>query len=198
MDRKTRGRASKVDLLPENVRKTLHEMLRDKAIPQARILEEINALIEDAGLPDEMKLSRSGLNRYATNVEQVGHNLRQMREMTSALTAELGDKPMGETTKLILEMARSQLFKAMMRQIENPESDVDIDLLKNAMLAAPRWNPRQCPATGARAERNPPSGIRRRKIITANAVSEELRGQDGIRRHTTIKQRIRDVLLGKA
>ncbi|EPB1835868.1 hypothetical protein ACRB72_005114, partial [Escherichia coli] len=33
MDRKTRGRASKVDLLPENVRKTLHEMLRDKAIP---------------------------------------------------------------------------------------------------------------------------------------------------------------------
>ncbi|MCV8054395.1 DUF3486 family protein, partial [Escherichia coli] len=53
MDRKTRGRASKVDLLPENVRKTLHEMLRDKAIPQARILEEINALIEDAGLPDE-------------------------------------------------------------------------------------------------------------------------------------------------
>ncbi|EMX4733867.1 DUF3486 family protein, partial [Escherichia coli] len=69
MDRKTRGRASKVDLLPENVRKTLHEMLRDKAIPQARILEEINALIEDAGLQDEMKLSRSGLNRYATNVE---------------------------------------------------------------------------------------------------------------------------------
>ncbi|HAH1134109.1 TPA: hypothetical protein GFY48_27340, partial [Escherichia coli] len=69
MDRKTRGRASKVDLLPENVRKTLHEMLRDKAIPQARILEEINVLIEDAGLPDEMKLSRSGLNRYATNVE---------------------------------------------------------------------------------------------------------------------------------
>ncbi len=56
----------------KNVRKTLHEMLRDKAIPQARILEEINALIEDAGLPDEMKLSRSGLNRYATNVEQVG------------------------------------------------------------------------------------------------------------------------------
>ena len=70
MDRKTRGRASKVDLLPENVRKTLHEMLRDKAIPQVRILEEIDALIEDAGLPGEMKLSRSGLNRYATNVER--------------------------------------------------------------------------------------------------------------------------------
>lgn len=191
MDRKTRGRASKVDLLPENVRKTLHEMLRDKAIPQARILEEINALIEDAGLPDEMKLSRSGLNRYATNVEQVGHNLRQMREMTSALTAELGDKPMGETTKLILEMARSQLFKAMMRQIENPESDVDIDLLKNAMLAAQRL------------ESTAMSSHRREKEIrqafaeeAANAVSEELRGQDGISEE--LELRIRDVLLGKA
>ncbi len=111
----TRGRASKVDLLPDNVRKTLNEMLRDKAIPQAQILEEINALIDDAGLPDDMKLSRSGLNRYATSIEQVGANLRQLREMTTALTDQLGDKPMGETTKLILEMARSQLFKAMMQ-----------------------------------------------------------------------------------
>ncbi|EFQ7440210.1 DUF3486 family protein, partial [Salmonella enterica] len=107
------------------------------------------------------------------------------------LTAELGDKPMGETTKLILEMARSQLFKAMMRQIENPESDVDIDLLKNAMLAAQRL------------ESTAMSSHRREKEIrqafaeeAANAVSEELRGQDGISEE--LEQRIRDVLLGKA
>ncbi|WP_258286099.1 DUF3486 family protein, partial [Escherichia coli] len=73
-----------------------------------------------------------------TNGEQVGHNLRQMRGMTSALTAGLGDKAMGGTTKLILGKARRQLFKAMMRQIEKPEDDVDIELLKNAMLAAQR------------------------------------------------------------
>lgn len=187
----TRGRASKVDLLPENVRKTLHQMLRDKAIPQAKILDEINSLIADAGLPEDMQLSRSGLNRYATNVEQVGHNLRQMREMTTALTTELGDKPMGETTKLILEMGRSQLFKAMMQQIEDPEAQVDIDMLKNAMLAAQRL------------EATAMSSHKREKEIrqafaeeAANAVSDELRGQDGMSEE--LEQRIRDVLLGKA
>lgn len=187
----TRGRASKVDLLPENVRKTLHEMLRDKAIPQAKILEEINTLIDDAGLSEDMRLSRSGLNRYATSVEQVGQNLRQMREMTQALTSQLGDKPMGETTKLILEMARSQLFKALMRQIENPAAEVDIDMLKNAMLAAQRL------------ESTAMSSHKREKEIraafaeeAANAVSEELRGQDGMSEE--LEQRIRNVLLGKA
>lgn len=187
----TRGRASKVDLLPEDVKKTLHVMLRDKAIPQAQILEEINALIDDAGLPEDMRLSRSGLNRYATSVEQVGQNLRQMREMTQALTSQLGDKPMGETTKLILEMARSQLFKALMRQIENPEAEVDIDMLKNVMLAAQRL------------ESTAMSSHKREKEIrqafaeeAANAVSDELRGTDGMSEE--LEQRIRNVLLGKA
>ncbi|BBQ83923.1 DUF3486 family protein [Kluyvera cryocrescens] len=187
----TRGRASKVDLLPEDVKKTLHAMLRDKAIPQAQILEEINALIDDAGLPEDMRLSRSGLNRYATSVEQVGQNLRQMREMTQALTSQLGDKPMGETTKLILEMARSQLFKALMRQIEDPEAEVDIDMLKNAMLAAQRL------------ESTAMSSHKREKEIrqafaeeAANAVSDELRGTDGMSEE--LEQRIRNVLLGKA
>lgn len=187
----TRGRASKVDLLPEDVKKTLHAMLRDKAIPQAQILEEINALIDDAGLPEDMRLSRSGLNRYATSVEQVGQNLRQMREMTQALTSQLGDKPMGETTKLILEMARSQLFKALMRQIEDPEAEVDIDMLKNAMLAAQRL------------ESTAMSSHKREKEIrqafaeeAANAVSDELRGKDGMSEE--LEQRIRNVLLGKA
>lgn len=187
----TRGRASKVDLLPEDVKKTLHAMLRDKAIPQAQILEEINVLIDDAGLPEDMRLSRSGLNRYATSVEQVGQNLRQMREMTQALTSQLGDKPMGETTKLILEMARSQLFKALMRQIEDPEAEVDIDMLKNAMLAAQRL------------ESTAMSSHKREKEIrqafaeeAANAVSDELRGTDGMSEE--LEQRIRNVLLGKA
>ncbi|HGE8287375.1 TPA: DUF3486 family protein [Serratia marcescens] len=192
MDKKpTRGRASKVDLLPADVKRTLHEMLRDRSIPQAQILDEINALIEEAGLPEDLKLSRSGLNRYATSVEKVGHNLRQLREMTSALTAELGDKPTGETTKIILEMGRSQLFKAMMRQEENPEAEVDIDMLKNAMLAAQRLE------STAMASHKREKEIRLAYAEeAATAVSEELRGTDGM--SPQMEKRIRDILLGKA
>ncbi|HEE9956639.1 TPA: DUF3486 family protein [Citrobacter freundii] len=187
----TRGRASKVDLLPEHVRKTLHEMLRDKGVPQAQILDEINALIDDAGLPEDMRLSRSGLNRYASSVEQVGHSMRQLREATSQLTADLGDKPMGDTTKLILEMARGQLFKLFMAQTNDPNTPVDVDMIKNAMLAAQRL------------ESTAMSSHKREKEIrlafaeeAANAVSEELRGQDGMSEE--LEQRIIKVLLGKA
>ncbi|HHQ4671587.1 TPA: DUF3486 family protein [Aeromonas veronii] len=137
-DKPTRGRASKVWLLPESIRNALNEMLRDKGNSQADILDEINGLIEEAGLPDELKLSRSGLSRHASQVEQVGQHLRDLRETTAALTSQLGDKPMGEATKLILELGRSQLFKAMLAQVQNPEEAVDIDMLKNAMLAAQR------------------------------------------------------------
>ncbi|AIJ09273.1 DUF3486 family protein [Edwardsiella anguillarum] len=194
MEKKTRGRPSKIDRLPDAIRKTLFDMLREKQITQQQILAEVNRLIEDAGLPDEQKLSRSGLNRLATENEQLMQDLRELREQTKALTTELGDKPAGETSKLVLEMGRSLLFKAMrkqMKQANDPESEIDVDLLKNAMLAVQRL------------ENTAMVNLKREKEIrlayaeeAANAVSEELRGQDGM--SEALEQRIRMVLLGKA
>ena len=190
-DRKTRGRASKVDLLPEQIRNQLHQMLRERAIPQSDILDAINDLIDEEGLDESMRLSRSGLNRYATQVEQVGAHLRELREMTGALTAQLGDKPMGETTKLILELGRSQLFRAMMQQVEDPEATVDVDMLKNAMLAAQRLE------STAMASHKREKEIRRAFAEeAANAVTSELRGEDGMSEE--LESRIRGILLGKA
>ncbi|MGI2227062.1 DUF3486 family protein [Shewanella frigidimarina] len=131
----TRGRRSKVDLLPSAIRKKLDAGLRDGSISQVELLEEINALINTAGLPDDQQLSRAGLNRYATKMEAVGKSLREMREITQVWTAELGDKPTGEVTKLILEMARSQLFKALLN--EDGEA-ADVGMIKDAMLAVQR------------------------------------------------------------
>ncbi|AYV12979.1 DUF3486 family protein [Shewanella algae] len=133
-DTPTRGRRSKVDLLPEDIRKRLDAGLRDGSIQQIDLLDEINALIKAAGLPDEQQLSRAGLNRYASKMEAVGKSLREMREITAVWTAELGDKPTGEVTKLILEMARSQLFKALL----NEDETADVGMIKDAMLAVQR------------------------------------------------------------
>ena len=101
-----------------------------------------------------------GLSRHASQVEQVGQHLRDLRETTAALTSQLGDKPMGETTKLILELGRSQLFKAMLAQVQNPEEAVDIDMLKNAMLAAQRLESTAM-QSHKRGERDPPGICRR-------------------------------------
>ncbi|MAD90265.1 MAG: hypothetical protein CMK64_11215 [Pseudoalteromonas sp.] len=135
-----RGKPSKVDLLPEEIKRKLDEMLRDASNSQADILIAVNQLILDAGLDETATISRSGLSRHAQKTEAIGKRLRELRATTQALTAELGDKPTGDTTKMILEMGRSQLFAAMQHQMLNPDDDggVDIGMIKDAMLAAQR------------------------------------------------------------
>ncbi|WP_334470778.1 DUF3486 family protein [Arsenophonus sp. PmNCSU2021_1] len=189
----TRGRAGKVDLLPADIRQRLFALLREKRITQLQIVDEINRLIDAAGLPVEQHLSRSGVNRLATQNERVARDLRELREQTSALTAELGEKPTGETSRLIMEMARSLLFKGIRKhQIASQDNDeIDIDFLKEAMLAAQRLertaemsHKREAQIRQAYAEE------------AANAVSEALRGQEGMSHQ--MESKIRDILLGKA
>ncbi|HBB6668453.1 TPA: DUF3486 family protein [Salmonella enterica] len=193
MDKPTRGRVKKADLLPDSIRKPLLEMLREKHFTQVQVREEINRLIEEAGLPDEMKLSRGAVWRLASENEEVARDLRDLREQTKAMVAELGDKPTGDTTTLILEMTRSLLFRklrAARRDLED-DGEIDIGLLKNIMLAVQRLE--------SAAERS----MKREKEIraayaeeAANAVTEELRGTDGMSEE--LEASIRRILLGKA
>ncbi|EBE4939459.1 DUF3486 family protein [Salmonella enterica] len=193
MDKPTRGRVKKADLLPDSIRKPLLEMLREKRFTQVQVREEINRLIEEAGLPDEMKLSRGAVWRLASENEEVARDLRDLREQTKAMVAELGDKPTGDTTTLILEMTRSLLFRklrAARRGLED-DGEIDIGLLKNIMLAVQRLE--------SAAERS----MKREKEIraayaeeAANAVTEELRGTDGMSEE--LEASIRRILLGKA
>ncbi|ELN8035034.1 DUF3486 family protein [Salmonella enterica] len=189
----TRGRVKKVDLLPDSIRKPLLEMLREKRFTQVQVREEINRLIEEAGLPDEMKLSRGAVWRLASENEEVARDLRDLREQTKAMVAELGDKPTGDTTTLILEMTRSLLFRklrAARRDLED-DGEIDIGLLKNIMLAVQRLE--------SAAERS----MKREKEIRAafaeemaSAVTDELRGTDGMSEE--LEASIRRILLGKA
>ncbi|WP_232513290.1 phage protein Gp27 family protein [Zobellella denitrificans] len=131
-----------MDLLPEPIRRELDAMLRDGRLTQQDILDGINDLIEQHNLPEDMQLSRSGLNRYATRIESIGKDLRELREVSNALVSQLGDKPTGDLSRMILEIGRTQLFKAMMRQAESPNEEVDIGMVKDAMLAPSAWKRR--------------------------------------------------------
>ncbi|HAK3333636.1 TPA: DUF3486 family protein [Salmonella enterica] len=193
MDKPTRGRVKKADLLPDSIRKPLLEMLREKRFTQVQVREEINRLIEEAGLPDEMKLSRGAVWRLASENEEVARDLRDLREQTKAMVAELGDKPTGDTTTLILEMTRSLLFRKLRAARRDLEDDgkIDIGLLKNIMLAVQRLE--------SAAERS----MKREKEIRAafaeemaSAVTDELRGSDGMSEE--LEANIRRILLGKA
>ncbi|MEH8031555.1 DUF3486 family protein [Gallibacterium anatis] len=118
-DQKTRGRASKVDLLPPNIKTQLAMMLRDKQYSQTEILQEINDLITDCGLPESMQLSRTGLNRYASRMEKIGARIRQSREIAEIWTKQFGEMPESDIGKTVIELVKHLAFEMSSQYAEN-------------------------------------------------------------------------------
>lgn len=118
-EKNTRGRASKVDLLPPNIKTQLAMMLRDKQFSQAEILQEINDLIRDCGLPEEMQLSKTGLNRYASRMEKVGAKIRQAREVAEIWTKQFGEMPQSDIGKTVIELVKHLAFEMSSRFAED-------------------------------------------------------------------------------
>ncbi len=116
--RPTRGRLSKVDLLPDSIREQLHQMLREKRHTQEDIREAINALIDEHNLPEEMQLSRTGLNRYASRMEKVGAKIRASREMAEVWAAKLGSAPVSDVGRLLMEFVKTLAFETSMSMAE--------------------------------------------------------------------------------
>ncbi|EET3117826.1 DUF3486 family protein [Escherichia coli O9a:H30] len=117
--RPTRGRLSKVDLLPDSIREQLHQMLREKRHTQEEIREAINVLIDEHNLPEEMQLSRTGLNRYAIRMEKVGAKIRASREMAEVWAAKLGSAPTSDVGKLLMEFVKTLAFETSMSMAED-------------------------------------------------------------------------------
>jgi len=136
-EKPTRGRPSKVDLLPDAIRDALHQMLRDKRHTQEEIREAINALIDQHELPDDMQLSRTGLNRYASRMEAIGSKIRASREMAEIWAAKLGSAPTSDVGKLLMEVVKTLAFETSMSLAEE-EGTVEPKALGQLALVAQR------------------------------------------------------------
>ncbi|TCJ95948.1 uncharacterized protein DUF3486 [Volucribacter psittacicida] len=133
MDKAKRGRASKIDLLPPNIKTQLAMMLRDKQFSQSEILAEINDLIRDCGLPDSALLSKTGLNRYANRMEQMASKIRNAREVAEIWTKQFGEAPQSDIGKLLMEMVKNIAFETSIGMSENGTDAKDLALLASAV-----------------------------------------------------------------
>lgn len=133
-ERKTRGRPSKVDMLPEDVKSALNKMLRDGKHTQQDILDAVNR-----HLSEDDQLSRSGLNRYATRMESVGAKLRETREVANVWMARFGDEPTSDVLQLVVEMCQGALFKYALKASEGDDDSLfDPDSMKDVTLSIQR------------------------------------------------------------
>lgn len=131
---KAKSRKSKVELLPQDILDRLHQMLRDGKMHQVEIVEAINKLIADKGLPDDQQLSRAGFNRYAQRMESVGQRIRQAREIAEVWTVKLGDAPVSDLGKLLQEGIRALAFETQMDMAEGKISADPKSLNQMALL----------------------------------------------------------------
>ncbi|KMK50600.1 Mu-like prophage FluMu protein gp27 [[Actinobacillus] muris] len=175
----TRGRASKVDLLPPNIKTQLAMMLRDKQYSQTDILEEINDLIRDCGLPDSALLSKTGLNRYASRMEKMGAKIRQGREMAEIWAKQFGETPQSDIGKMLMEMVKNIAFETSLGLSEDGTADPkSIALLSSAIQRL-----EQAESLSYERERK----IRKEVIEQAAKAVEESGEQTGISKEDVAK-----------
>ncbi|BEO03089.1 hypothetical protein SMQC13_08160 [Serratia marcescens] len=172
-EKPTRGRPSKIDLLPESIRDALHQMLRDKRHTQEEIREAINALIDQHDLPDDMQLSRTGLNRYASRMEAIGSKIRASREMAEIWAAKLGDAPQSDVGKLLMEFVKTLAFETSMALAET-EKTVEPKALGQLALVAQRIEAAQMASHKREKE------IRQAFAEEAAATAEKIVSQAGL------------------
>ncbi len=99
-----RNRKSRIKLLPLDIRERLDSLIRDGRMTQAAILEQVNALCVAHG---EEPVSQSGLSRYASQMDEMGRRIRELREVSAVWVSKLGDAPTSNTGKLLLEAVRT-------------------------------------------------------------------------------------------
>lgn len=147
----TRGRMSRIQRLPAELKKTLDQLLAS-GVPQTSILEQLKPLLAEAG---ERPLSAAGLNRYATQMEAMGRRIRESREIAEVWTTKFGDKPSGELSQHIINMLRHVAFEFVLRNdgAVNEDGDAVIDPATINALAGAVQRMERAAATSTQREK---------------------------------------------
>ncbi len=153
---------SSIDLLPDEVRDQLNELLRDRKVTQLDAVERINQILADMDNPE--RLSKSAVNRYAVRMEHIGKRMRESREVADALIGKLGSQPQGQIGSMVNEILRSVSFELSLQltdgELDEKNAPAVAGILKDLAL------------TTMRLEKAANLNVEREKEIRAQALLE--------------------------
>lgn len=192
MTTKTKNTKSKIQQLPDDIRSQLSAMLRSGSMSQKDILEEVNALILESGLPPEEQISRTGLNRYSKQVAAAGSRIAKAREMAEVLTSKLGDAPTSQIGNLMAENMKTMAWETSMALMEATEDGEMIDIKQFNQLALAYQRISQSSILNQKLEKE----IRAAFAAEAATAAEKIVKQAGLTAETAAE--IRRQILGIA
>ena len=183
----TRNRKSRIKLLPKAIKAELDKLLREDRMTQADMLKQINALCEKHG---EEKVSQSSLSRYQKHMDEMGQQIRELREVSDVWVSKLGEAPTSNVGKMLLEAVRT-LAADVIVQMKRDKGSVEPKALNQLALVMQRVE--QAALATHKREKEIRAAFAEE---AANTVTDELRGADGMSEE--LEDRIRQILLGKA
>jgi len=114
---------SKIDLLPEAVKKELSRMLSDRSFSDYDGIETwLNDQIRDLGL--KITVSRSSVHRFGQGLERAQKALKSSTEMAIALTDYAGDDA-GKTNDAVMRLYVDKLFHVLLDMEDLDPENVD-------------------------------------------------------------------------
>ena len=123
---------SRIEALGGEIKETVDRELRG-GTSQREILEALQPICESLG---EEPISRSGLNRYSMQMEEIGREIRETRAIADAWVANLGEEPTGQVTELMIEMLRTAAFQLTLKL--KAGDDIDPEAINDMALAVQR------------------------------------------------------------
>jgi len=189
------SRRSSIARLPDDIRQYIETRLADGQMTLDELIADLKAQFPDQAEAGDLP-SRSAVHRYGQKLEQRLSAIRASTEAAKIIRNHAGDRE-DARSEALTAMIQSELFESIMtlQDAQDMEAADRIGLLSAAAKNI---------ATLTRSSVNLKKfqedvADKARKAFAeeaANAVSEELRGQDGMSEE--LEDRIKKVLLGKA
>lgn len=176
-------RPSSIKSLPPEQRSFIEKLLRKDQHTLDEMLELIRREFPTASLP-----SRSSLGRYGQSFAEMSSRMRDIQAASQALVAEFGENVDDRAGALLAQAVTTLATNVALESMETDVSIKEVGELARAARAVMQAR------TMSMTERQ---AIRKAYAEeAANAVTEELRGQDGMSEE--LESKIRGILLGKA
>ncbi|WP_279480277.1 DUF3486 family protein [Aureimonas sp. SK2] len=113
MSREGRGRLNSIELLPEEAEPDIvwaMGALRERAMPQNKILDQFNGRLADRGIAP---ISSSAFNRHSMKLASIARRIESTRDIAAVLTERLEPGQTDDLTIAVAEMIKTLVFEML-------------------------------------------------------------------------------------
>lgn len=188
-------KGTKIERLPEGIRKQLFALLESKRFTAMEITNEINQMICDhKGESDVQSISKNTVWREAQKMEEIAEQMRESQHWAERMADKFDLTNLGEQGRLLLSMLNTAAFKTS-AHLMSSEEFIDPDTLGDLVLSISRLQ--KGANYSAELEKQISEKVRKQALEDAANVAEKEATKRGVNATSikALRQAISDIKL---